>query len=223
MKPERHTRPLGSNVKPNVTPSQEDTVKMIVETQKVIDKYNCEIFIKDEFFNDFKLTNNVIVRAFKEPYVKAIENGQVYCSFQTIDGRQRTSDVEKLIQSPFLYLPIGVIVALPKVNDNSVDENHLSKFNVKVGDVVYLDKIMWHQCMFYTNRTSQIVDYIKNQDNYTLANFEGYFTLNTYNQIQGYIDRETFIDKYLQSTVLSPLSHENGYDKEYVKKLLNEL
>ena len=162
--------------------------------QEEIDKYNfdtCQVI--DPYFKSIQLAGNtIIVRLHKENFIKGVEmimaNGQpIYDSWiSQVDGRMKQHQPEKWVDNPLPYVHTGVIVSISdsaKAHflkekkalediDLSLGTSHRLPM---IGDIVNLEYFMFADARFYKNKQDR--DFIKNPEEYSINNWEGYVSV----------------------------------------------
>jgi hypothetical protein len=172
-------------------------IQVLDETQYLIDRYNeLEWFKIDDYFKNTTLNGEyIIVRMFHENLVKYKddsnpENIQIDAYFRQISTRQKTSDVESWMPTPFPYLEQGVIVALSpdvllqfykkKEELAKYDKKAADKIRIpKVGDIITVNAFgdsQWFKLnRFYIDKQEQCMDFVRNQKELVLNHFDHYF------------------------------------------------
>lgn len=174
--------------------------------QEKIDLYNdCDIYKIDPFFKNYTLTNDfIIVRMFHENLIKFIdesnpEDVQLDAWFRQIDARERVTDVPKWVSTPFPYVEKGVIMAIsPEVqlkyarlkkelNDAGLIEEADKIIIPKVGSVIevrsYYNSTWYKENRFYLDKQAQCEDFVRNQNELRLNNFDHYFRMESYDLV----------------------------------------
>jgi hypothetical protein len=209
---------------PALAKSQMIGVKVI---QKQIDLYNeCDIYKINSFFKDYNLTNDfIVVRMFHENLIKFIDESspediQLDAWFRQIDARERVTDVSKWVSTPFPYLEKGVIVAIsPEVqmkyaklkkelNDLGLTREASKVIIPKQGDVIevrsYYNSTWYKENRFYLDKQEQCEDFVRNQTELRLSNFDHYFRMESYD-LAGIYKQEEYVDKVFFSDEEEPL------------------
>lgn len=162
--------------------------------QNKIDEYNFkEIFNINKFFEGLQLNgNDVIVRLFKENYIKdVIETGGLTptfeCNFTQVNVAKEMSGQQRWQDNPFPYITMGVIVCISKTLQSKqlnikkeLNENGIEYRPYKVGDIVMLDTQAIREplrYMFYIDRNDKYRDYFKNAEEWSVQQYEGYIRI----------------------------------------------
>lgn len=184
------------------TLAKEQMIGMKLIQQKIDIYNNCDIFKIDSFFKDYKLTNDfVVVRMFHENLIKFIDESnpddvQLDAWFRQIDARERTTDVPKWVSTPFPYLEKGVVMAIsPEVQLRyaklkkdlevaGLTEEAAEIVIPRVGNVVevrsYYNSAWYKENRFYLDKQAQCEDFVRNQNELRLNNFDHYFRMEHY-------------------------------------------
>jgi hypothetical protein len=218
----KYTKPKRNFVKGPDTSSKAGQVDMrtnagiLYKGQNSIDEFNHKLITEpvDEFFSDVMLAPHTIVfRPFKENYVKEYEPKTktiTKSGFRQIDNRQRSTDQEDYVDTPFRILNAGILISAPA--------EYLEQTGLSVGDVIYTSPVQWNENRFYINRQNQTQDHVHSQTTWVLDKFEGYFNITQYNITLG-VKREVFAEKYMD-TIYSQM-YGTCTEEEFVEHLVN--
>jgi hypothetical protein len=194
----------------NLTNAKNTVKKMVDEKQSVIDNYNFnEVFEAPMEMNNIQLAGtSIIVKLFKENYVKSVEilpSGEpIFDAYiSQIDGRKRQTDSAKWIDTPLPYIHAGVIIAispmakahyLKEKNDIATVSKELSEQYVvpEVGTIVDLTHFNFSDVRYYPNKQER--DFIKNPEEFRIVHFDGCVKIHP-SYVDGVItDKESFLD-----------------------------
>lgn len=178
--------------------SREEMIKKAKEQQKIIDDYNKSIVKNiDPYFDDVQLEDDwIIVRLFQENFIKHLDESnpddiQVDMYIRQIDARQRNTDEPNWVPTPFPYTEQGVICAVsPSVKlKYMMLKGELEKYDKYAAkDIIIPDQgvivnirarhSQWFkEHRFYIDKQKQCMDFVRNQLELRLGQFEGYFIL----------------------------------------------
>lgn len=179
--------------------SREELIKAIKAEQAAIDAYNESIHEIDPFFNNIQLCGDyLIVRLKRENLIKYIDesdpdNIHIDAWVRQLDARDRPTDPDKWISTPFPYIEEGVICAIsPSAQANYLKTAKFFSDNTSThkpiiipnpGDKVYIRvrTVDWFkEKRYYIDKQKQCEDFVKNQRELRLNNFEGYFLIESY-------------------------------------------
>lgn len=178
--------------------------------QANIDKYNNEhIYQIDPDFINIKPTGDyIIARLFLEDFVKFVDDSnpddiQVDAWHRQIDARMRATDKPHWVSTPFPYIHSGVIVAVsPELQlkyirmrkelvDTGVSVEEAAELihMPQVGDVINIrpfESAWFKERRWYKDKQAQCKDFVRNQEELRLNNFQHYFAFESY-------DLESFV------------------------------
>jgi hypothetical protein len=186
-----------AEVLPNKDKTVLDRNKEILARQAKIDQYNEECFTPDPRFRVRTYQGNkVIVRLFKEDYIKNVhEVGDltIYDAwFEEVEVQRYGQNKQKWIENPLPYVYSGVVVAIsPEVTAEylkrkkaieEVDPELAKSFKVlSVGDEVEMEWFDLQSRRYYFDK--QKTDKLKNPEEFSVDNYEGYVAIH-YSQIE---------------------------------------
>jgi len=187
----------------------------ILKAQEFIDTWNTE-YVGNKGMNDQPITDHfdkiqledgLIIQMYMEnPVKKMIKNMEtdeaihVDYGVRQIDYRARTTDKAKWGPTPFPVIDKGVIVAVsPKTKlwyyeqkeklakyDQSAADNLIIP---EVGDVVYTKHFMFKNKRYYIDKQRKCEDFVKNQEELRLNNFDFLFHIENY-EIESIVKKE---------------------------------
>ena len=179
--------------------SRDELIKAIKAEQAAIDKYNNEITDIDPFFKTLQLHGDyIVIRLKRENLIKSIDesnpdNVHIDAWVRQLDARERPTDAEKWIPTPFPFIEEGVICAIsPKIQMEylkisselqKIANAHKPVRVPSVGDKIYIRvrTVDWFkEKRYYIDKQKQCEDFVKNQREIRLNNFEGYFLIETH-------------------------------------------
>lgn len=206
---------LTNTVRKSSDETKLEKLQEIVKAQEFIDKWNTEHVGKKgmddvsiiEHFNNVQLEDGLIIQMYMEnPIKKLIKNKEtnevihVDYGVRQIDYRARTTDKAKWGPTPFPVIDKGVIVALsPKTKLWYHEQKEkLAKYDKvaadkliipEVGDVVYTKHFMFKNKRYYINKQRKCEDFVKNQEELRLNNFDFLFHVENY-EIESIVKKE---------------------------------
>jgi hypothetical protein len=164
--------------------SAEDIKKEILARQAEIDEWNNkEVYvISDEVKNLQMLGSSVVVKLFKEDYIKSVTmvgDTELYDAYiGQVEIQRIGQNKHDFIENPLPYVFSGVVHAIsPEVQalyakkEAEMKEAGIEFIPLKVGSKVNLE---WHDRQrdrFYPNK--QKIDLIKNPQEFNIDNYEG--------------------------------------------------
>jgi hypothetical protein len=183
------------------------------QRQEDIDTYNFNICDQiDPYFKAIQISGkDIIVRLYKENYIKGIEEFAdgvpMYDAWITqIDGRRKKTDPEKWVDNPLPYIFSGVVVAMSpgaiaaqqKEFEEIVALDPNTNFKkLEVGDIVQLEHFMFQDKRYYKNEQQR--DFIKNPTDYNIEHWEGYV------KIHPSMIKSKVLDRFQFAMASSPL------------------
>ena len=168
----------------NLQKNSSNTIKIAQEErQEAIDRYNTSCTERDAFFDDYQLAGkHIIVKLFKENFIKAIESIQDNIFYDSwiskVDGRERQTSPENWVENPLPYIFSGVIVAISPLAQAEIEKEYkecaqsgIIYNKLKVGSIVDLQHFMFPDYRFYKNKQER--DMIRNPKEYRIEYWEG--------------------------------------------------
>lgn len=201
--------------------SKEELLEAALKQQEEIDIYNLDLLLEvlegntNPFYKGFKPNNILVFKPFLESYVKAHRDGQIEeYNIRQIDARVRSTDNEVYVPTPFPFLNIGILLTDYKDDFISIDKH----------TIVLTRDILWKNNRFYENRLAEVRDYVRNQENHSLASFEGSFRFYVSN-VDGTMSLKWFVNNIIDEIVCSLSFRNKAVLDKYnrVKELANEL
>jgi hypothetical protein len=166
--------------------------------QKGIERYNdYDIYKIDPFFRDVQVYDDfLIVRLEKENFIKELDESNpdniiIDAYIRQIDARVSTASQPEWVPTPFPYVERGVVVAVSpllqqkylelKSKMSLTDPEKAEKIHVlEPGDVIQIraNHSQWYKDhRYYIDKQSQAKDFVRNQTELRLSEFQNYFRL----------------------------------------------
>lgn len=170
----------------------QDTLNTIKHEQRMIDEYNESIVQIDSYFTKLQLHGQyLVVRLYRENFIKYIDESnpddvKLDAYVRMIDGRERATDEPIWVFTPFPYIERGVICAVSPelvlryaaINEQ-LRKNNLPEIKIpEIGDFcnIRARTADWYkERRYYIDKQKQCQDFVRNQKELRLKNFEGYF------------------------------------------------
>jgi hypothetical protein len=187
--------------------TRKQQIDAVLQGQGAIDRWNTELIGKTgwkkdvdlrEHFKNIQLETGLVVQMYMENPIKSIgrdENSKKVIhldwSIRQIDARERSTDKNKWVSTPFPVIDKGVIMAIsPAVKIWYHEQKEkLAKYDPiaaqemiipEVGDTVYTKLFRFKDTRYYVNKQEKCEDFVMNQTEIRLKHFQNLFLIDNF-------------------------------------------